>query len=99
VAVSSGGAAPALAADVRDRIAATIGPEFGDAAAMLAGLRERLRTCVRDLAARRGGLRSVLDGGLIDMLKDGRRADAIALCDAALESAKAAGGEPDRCTR
>lgn len=102
VAVSSGASSPALAARVRDRIAETIGEEYGEAAALLGGLRHRTRAG----AERRRVLAQILDEGLVEMLKEGRRDEATALVDRAANSVETAGsaatarpakGEP--CTR
>lgn len=110
VAVSSGGASPAFASATRDRIAEVVGDEFGEAVAMLGQLRSRLRAEVADPLARRRASRAVVDGGLVDLLREGRRAEAAALVATALDEARGpaasrttgeaeAAGQEARCTR
>lgn len=89
LAVSTGGAAPALAAHVRDRIGNQFGDELEEASALIARLREQLLENVPDAGARRQAMHQVLERGLIDLLAGGARADAAALCDAALDDARA----------
>ncbi len=67
VAVSTAGASPALARRVRDQIATQIGPEYGQAAELLASLRERFAGgAERGLAFAR-----LLDEGLLEALRSG----------------------------
>ena len=89
IAVSTGGAAPALAANVRDRLAEQIGDEYGEAVSVLSRLRERLLESVDDASARRRATQGVLSAGLVELVRAGRQSDAAALCDAALETARA----------
>jgi precorrin-2 dehydrogenase/sirohydrochlorin ferrochelatase len=108
VAVTSGGAAPGLAAAVRDRIATVIGEEFGEAAEMLSGLREGLAAGDAadlsdaagrlDAAGRSKALRDVLAAGLVELLREGRRNEAAALVDRAIAAARS-GREEIPCTR
>jgi siroheme synthase-like protein len=82
VAVSTGGASPALAGWLRDRVVEALGPGVGDLGALL----EEARRGVHD----RGGStetinwRSVLDGPLPELVRQGRMAEARATLDAFL---------------
>ena len=67
VAVATGGHSPALAAWLRDRLAADIGPEYEVLAALLAEARAR---------GSRDDWRKVLDSGILDDIKAGRIAQA-----------------------
>ena len=67
VAVATGGTSPALAAWLRDRIAADIGPEYAMLAEMLAEARAEDRD--RDW-------RNILDSGILEDIKAGRIAEA-----------------------
>lgn len=62
VAVSTGGASPALAARLRDRVAAVVGEEVGEWAALLRRFRTRVQKTVPEGRARHELLRRV--GGL-----------------------------------
>jgi siroheme synthase-like protein len=62
VAVSTGGASPALAARLRDRVASVVGEEAGEWAAMLARFRRRVQEVVTDPRVRQEVLRRA--GGL-----------------------------------
>lgn len=98
VAVSSGGASPALAAEARDRIAAVVGDEFAVAAGLLAGLRSRLKNEVADAALRREALTQPLVASLLEDLRAGRVEAARVAVELALERARAGAGD-GRCTR
>lgn len=70
VAVSSGGASPTLARRVRDEIDAALGPEYARAAELLGQLREALPA-----GEERGrALGQLLDGGLLEALRNGDEA-------------------------
>jgi precorrin-2 dehydrogenase / sirohydrochlorin ferrochelatase len=86
VSVSSGGASPRLAAEARDRVAEAIGEEYGEAARLLASLREKLRSeSLAPSQAMGGGLvREVLAA-----LRSGDAADAEALLEQAFVNARA----------
>jgi precorrin-2 dehydrogenase/sirohydrochlorin ferrochelatase len=92
VAVSTGGASPALAQRIRDEIAAMLGPEYGSAAELMASLRARFeRGPARALAFTR-----LLQSGLLEALRRGdperveRMTDSI--CDG-LEERRSEGDE------
>jgi siroheme synthase-like protein len=97
IGVSSGGASPLLAADARDRAAEAIGPEYGDAARLLGGLRDRLRADGRERSKAMGG---ALVGDVLAALRRGDAAGAEALVEQACASSCRGdeSGEPS-CTR
>jgi precorrin-2 dehydrogenase / sirohydrochlorin ferrochelatase len=76
VAVSTGGASPALAARVRRDLEAYFAPEYEELVELAAEVRAELRA----RAHRPGGVawREAFDGELIELLADGRRAEAKA---------------------
>jgi len=74
--VSTGGASPALAALLRDRAAAALGPAAAGLAALLAELRPLALARVADPSARRALLASWADPRLLD-LWDGEGAEAV----------------------
>jgi uroporphyrin-III C-methyltransferase / precorrin-2 dehydrogenase / sirohydrochlorin ferrochelatase len=76
IAVSSGGAAPVLARQVRERIEAVLDDALGPLAALLARFRERIRARLPALGARRRFLEGLLDGTVGDRLRQGRAAEA-----------------------
>ncbi|HEY6379484.1 MAG TPA: siroheme synthase, partial [Candidatus Dormibacteraeota bacterium] len=86
VAVSSGGGSPVLAAFIRDRIAANLGPEVGRLAALAARIRERQLAAGVDGPARQAALEAALPR-LLALLESGQQAEAellaTELCDAA----------------
>ena len=62
VAISSGGAAPMLARRIRERLETELGPSVGRLAALFAEHRERIRSRLPDLVARRRWFERMLDG-------------------------------------
>ncbi|MFN2426841.1 MAG: bifunctional precorrin-2 dehydrogenase/sirohydrochlorin ferrochelatase [Candidatus Binatia bacterium] len=98
VAASSGGTSPVLAVAARDRIAETIGEEFGVAARMLGELREQLRKAVPDTAARAATLRAAPVEQVLGALREGRDEEARALLRTEFGAAERA-GEEGSCTR
>jgi siroheme synthase-like protein len=82
IAVSTAGASPALAAWLRDRVVEALGPGLGDLAALLEEGRRRVHDQGRSTEAL--DWRSVLDGPLPDMVRQGRMDEARAVLDAFL---------------
>ncbi len=104
VAVSSGGASPVLAAEARDGVATVVGEEYGAAAGLLAELRTRLRGDVADASVRREALGRPLVQEVLAELRAGRRENARAAVERALEAARRAaaappGAQEQGCTR
>jgi siroheme synthase-like protein len=85
VAVATGGASPALAAAVRDEVAARLGPEYAAAAAHLAALRARYAPG----PARQRAFARLVEEGLVDAFRarDSARIEALthAACDGLVE--------------
>ncbi len=81
--ISTGGRSPALASWLRQRLEAEVGPEYETLLDLLADARDRVRAAGR--ATEAVDWRSALDSGMLDLIRDGRTADARALLDAALE--------------
>ena len=78
--VATGGASPALAATLRDRAAAALGPSPGILARLLIDLRAEVIAQIRDPHARRLALRTVADPAWLDRLtRDGEAATRVAL--------------------
>jgi len=88
VAVSTGGASPALARRLRQEIEARVGEEYGVAATILARLRPVVQSAESDPQARARTFARLVDGSLLDALRkrDTAGVDAI-LRDAAGEGA------------
>jgi len=70
MAVSTGGASPALATWLRDRAADACGQGLDDLAALLADARRRIKASGRPTTA--VDWRSLLDGALFDLVRHGR---------------------------
>mgnify|MGYP001814406299 CR=1 FL=1 len=84
IAISTGGASPALSARARDLIENAIGPEWGELAGLLESSRERLRSSFPDASARRAVVDRLLDAGVLELLARGERDGATRLIDEAL---------------
>ncbi len=78
VAVSSAGAAPVLARDVRARIEALLPPTLGRVASLLDALKAELRAAFPELAQRRAVIDRLLAGPPAELALAGRDADARA---------------------
>jgi len=70
VAVSTGGASPALARRVREEIQDALGPEFDRAVLVLGRLRERLRKKDLSAAERRQIFTELVESDLLERLRD-----------------------------
>jgi precorrin-2 dehydrogenase/sirohydrochlorin ferrochelatase len=76
LAVSTGGASPALSRRIRITLAETFGPEYETALKILGAARARLLAREHDPDGHRDQFRALLDGGLLALLRDGRN-DAV----------------------
>ncbi|HET6476944.1 MAG TPA: bifunctional precorrin-2 dehydrogenase/sirohydrochlorin ferrochelatase [Thermoleophilia bacterium] len=97
IAVSTGGASPALAQRLRERLEDEFGPEYAELVALLGALRAawepRAIAAGVPPAARRAAWHAVLDLPLAGMLADGCRTEAEALAQAILERVLADAGQ------
>ncbi|HEX4244339.1 MAG TPA: bifunctional precorrin-2 dehydrogenase/sirohydrochlorin ferrochelatase [Acidimicrobiales bacterium] len=91
VAVSTGGASPALAGWLRDRSAAAIGPEAGTLAVLLDEARRRVRAEGRSTEST--DWLAILAGPFVDLVQSGRIDEARSLLRAAVDQ-----DGPDRST-
>ncbi|HUZ11118.1 MAG TPA: bifunctional precorrin-2 dehydrogenase/sirohydrochlorin ferrochelatase [Acidimicrobiales bacterium] len=96
VAVSTGGASPALATWLRRRIAAELGPDLGVLAALLESARQRVKAAGRSTES--VDWQALLNGPLPRLVRDGRLDRARELLEGPLPdlvpSAAVAGGPP-----
>src|SRR5262245_8004765 len=69
VAVSTGGTSPGLAAELRNKIAGIIGPEYSELAEMLQEVRPEIRRRIPDAEERKALHYRILDSDIIDRLK------------------------------
>jgi siroheme synthase-like protein len=79
VAVSTGGASPAMASWLRDRVADALGGSVGELAALLAQGRRRIHA--RGRSTEEFDWRGLLDGPLPDLVRHGRRDEALAVLE------------------
>lgn len=91
-AVGTAGAAPALAALLRNDIEARVPPGAGKVAALLRRRQDAVRAALPDAVARRGFLREVIAGPAAEAAMAGDDARAGELFDAALAAAEARKG-------
>lgn len=91
LAISTGGASPALARRLRERLEQEFGEEYGELIAFLKSLRQtwepRYKTEGVPPAARKAAWEQVLDLPLLDWLRTGRRAEAQEAAEAILAQA------------
>jgi siroheme synthase-like protein len=82
VAVSTGGHSPALASWLRDRLADEVGPEYEVLLQLLTERREALRSA--GISTEGLSWRQALDSGMLDLVREGRVAEARELLQACL---------------
>lgn len=84
VTVGTGGRSPALATYLKDHVRTEMGPEWATLLELLSEAREELRST----GASSEGLdwRGALDSGMLDLIRDGRTADAKELLQTCLSS-------------
>ncbi len=71
IAVTTGGASPVVAADIRTRLEGTFGPEWADLLELLGRMRDDLKTRHPDPSARAERVRAVLESDIREMLSRG----------------------------
>ena len=76
IAVSTGGTSPALAARLRRRISAVVGPEYARLAALLSRTRSEIRGRVRNERDRKELHYRILDSDIISLLRNNDNAAA-----------------------
>lgn len=86
VAISSGGGAPMLARQLRERLEAQLDPSSGAMAELLAESRPRIRSRFPQLVERRRFLEALLTGRVAMLLRQGKRAEAASALDNALQA-------------
>ena len=86
VAISSGGGAPMLARQLRERLEAQLDPSLGGLAELLAQSRQQIRSRFPRLAERRRFFDALLTGPVVLLLRQGRHADAASALDHALQA-------------
>ena len=87
VTVGTGGASPALAAWLRDRIGAALGPEWADLVDLCAEARRDLQATGRPTES--ADWQRALDSGILDLIRSGQRAAAKELLQTCLSSSSA----------
>jgi siroheme synthase-like protein len=84
VTIGTGGRSPALAAWLKDRLAADLGPEYAVACDLLSQAREAVRSQGR--SSESVDWRRALDSGMVELIRAGRTAEAKELLEACLSS-------------
>lgn len=74
VAVGTGGRSPALAAHLRDQVAAVVGPEYGVVCALFAEARDECKAAGRPSGD--ADWRRALESGIVELVRAGRLAEA-----------------------
>lgn len=87
IAVSTGGQSPALARRLKADLNRVIGPEYGEVNDLLGSLRQAAKKALPTDADRKRFFDSILDAGILDLLRDDRRREAFALAARLCEGA------------
>lgn len=87
IAISTGGASPALVRRLRRDLEARIGPEYAAFVDLLRQARVRLRAALPDSSARKRALYRLVASPALDLLRAGRPGEARALVDSLLARA------------
>lgn len=92
IGLATGGAAPALAVFIRDKLAASIGNEYAALARIFADLRPAIQEQVEQ-DARAGLMQAILRSAALNHLRDGDEAGARAIIDQLIAEANNESGE------
>ncbi len=77
IAISTGGKSPALARSLRRTIEGSIGPEWGELNDLLGSLRPVAKEALATDRDRKAMFDRILDAGVLELLRDGRREEAM----------------------
>ncbi|MEX2480724.1 MAG: siroheme synthase CysG [Gammaproteobacteria bacterium] len=89
IAIGTGGNAPVLARMLRAKLESLIPPAYGELAALLGSLRERVRAVLPDGARRRRFWEMLLEGPIAELFFAGRRQQALQAIETALSATPA----------
>ena len=81
VAISTGGKSPALAARLREKLSAVLGPEYGRLLDILGGLREDLRGRFEDPADRKAVHYRLVDSEALRLIREGAETGLVRCLD------------------
>ena len=81
IAVSTGGASPALAKKLRERIESVVGEEYAALAALLGGMRAVVEQRVKAQNKRQQVYEAILDSDALALLRDGKTDEARRRCE------------------
>ena len=73
IAISTGGASPALARRLRQEIERVVGPEYAELVALLESVRERIRAEIPDPRRRRAVFDQLIESDLLALIRKGDR--------------------------
>ena len=87
IAISTGGKSPALARRLKADLDRQIGPEYAEVNDLLGSLRDAAKKALPTDSDRKRFFDALLDAGVIDLLRDGRRREAFEAVARACDSA------------
>lgn len=77
ISISTSGAAPALSVRLRQRMEDEFGPEYAEFLEIMQALREPMAAHYPDFHTRRDHWYAIVDSDVLDLLREGRREDAL----------------------
>ncbi len=98
VAVSTGGASPAVARRLRRDIEKAIGPAYGSFLTLMREARQRLARRVADPLSRKRAVYRLVSSPVLDLVRAGRKREARRLAEQITADAAARGPAPGRAT-
>jgi siroheme synthase-like protein len=96
IAVSTGGKSPALARTLKEDLQRLVGPEYAEVNDVLGTLREHAKRVLPTDVDRKRFFDGILARGILEILREGRRAEAYAIIAHACEEAGVALSDPLR---
>jgi siroheme synthase-like protein len=88
IAISTNGAAPALAVRLREKLEREIGPEYGTFVAMLSEIRDEIGASTGDFESRRRLWYRIVDSEALELVRQGRLTEAKQLLRGMIEAAR-----------